>query len=449
MRILLISNVYPPNFIGGYELAALEVAEFLNSKGFDVQVLTSDSLVGNNSNFNQILVTRSLQCSSLKPRTFTPNPEAEYINLWNIRQIASKISEFSPDLIMLWNLQSLGAIGILKFVEALNIPTYLYLMDNIFLGCELGSRLYEDIQNNMGSITIPSNVRVVSMSERLIKEIEQETKISVSNFLKIPGWVRTSVNPTESSLGRTDSDKFSFIFSSRVAPHKGVGIILDAVTDLTAKGIKDFSVNIYGLGEIGPTMDMVEARNLQDYIIYKGTYEKSLALDILSNHDCLLFPTWKREAFGFVAIEAASVGCIPILTEGIGAGEWLKNGIDCLKIERDSKSLSDAMLYMMSISNDQLQFMKRNGIELGTECFNFEHWMRVLIEDIHEFLSKRDFSKKPNPFQVERAFFYLFSKNKNTFNNSSLTESYRILMNIYSRLPGNLKKYIKRLLSRP
>ena len=41
MRILVISNFYPPHHIGGYELGCRDVVGELRARGHDVRVLTS------------------------------------------------------------------------------------------------------------------------------------------------------------------------------------------------------------------------------------------------------------------------------------------------------------------------------------------------------------------------------------------------------------------------
>jgi glycogen synthase len=41
MRVLVLSNFYPPHFIGGYELGCRDVVEGLKARGHDVRVLTS------------------------------------------------------------------------------------------------------------------------------------------------------------------------------------------------------------------------------------------------------------------------------------------------------------------------------------------------------------------------------------------------------------------------
>jgi hypothetical protein len=41
MRILIVTNLYPPHYYGGYEVRCAQVAEALRSSGHDVRVLTS------------------------------------------------------------------------------------------------------------------------------------------------------------------------------------------------------------------------------------------------------------------------------------------------------------------------------------------------------------------------------------------------------------------------
>ena len=41
MKILVLSNLYPPDFLGGYELACRQVVDALRRRGHDVRVLTT------------------------------------------------------------------------------------------------------------------------------------------------------------------------------------------------------------------------------------------------------------------------------------------------------------------------------------------------------------------------------------------------------------------------
>ena len=41
MKILVVSNLYPPDFIGGYELGCRQAVDVLRDRGHEVRVLTS------------------------------------------------------------------------------------------------------------------------------------------------------------------------------------------------------------------------------------------------------------------------------------------------------------------------------------------------------------------------------------------------------------------------
>ena len=41
MRVLFVSNLYPPNVVGGYERLCFEVASAFAARGHEVAVLTS------------------------------------------------------------------------------------------------------------------------------------------------------------------------------------------------------------------------------------------------------------------------------------------------------------------------------------------------------------------------------------------------------------------------
>ena len=62
-------------------------------------------------------------------------------------------------------------------------------------------------------------------------------------------------------------------------------------------------------------------------------------LAALPNYDGLLFPTWEREPFGFVTLEAAANGVTPVITSGIGASEVLVNNVHALHTERSPVEL--------------------------------------------------------------------------------------------------------------
>ena len=60
MNILIISNLYPPNYLGGYELLCAQICEQLAGKGHNVTVLTTHYCETNNEYINGVEIIRGL-----------------------------------------------------------------------------------------------------------------------------------------------------------------------------------------------------------------------------------------------------------------------------------------------------------------------------------------------------------------------------------------------------
>src|SRR6185295_15692583 len=102
LRIAVVSNYYPPHYIGGYELGCRDIVEALKARGHEVRVLTSTYRVDGPQ--IDAHVYRWLQIGEW----WTPNYlrdlatvlKRETANLQAFRQLCR---EFQPDLIYVWN----------------------------------------------------------------------------------------------------------------------------------------------------------------------------------------------------------------------------------------------------------------------------------------------------------------------------------------------------------
>jgi glycosyltransferase involved in cell wall biosynthesis len=448
MKILIISNVFPPRFIGGYELAAEDVGRYLASQGHTIEVITSDYLLNDEQLPEFSKITRSLQGSGMLNSGFQMSSGDEYLNLWNIRQISIAIGTLNPDLIMVWNIQMLGSVGILKFIGSTGIPSYLYLMDDVLAQVNPVSQEYAKFRDTFGDLELAKNFRVIKMSQNLENELRNRYGLSVKDAITIPGWIDLSGSHkiNDGILHLSKKDNFKFVFSSRIAAHKGIFLVVEAVKRLAEEGVTNFSVDIFGNGEVEVIMRRVADLKLDGFIKYKGVYSKSEACSILTNYDALLFPTWPREPFGFIAIEAAAAGCIPIITQGIGAAEWLKNGVDSIKIPQSAHDLASAMLLVMKMETEDLLALKRNAIEGARLNFNFQDWMRFLEVDMKFWVENSIDTPKVNIYQLERAFAYLDPFDRSTIKPNNESHGYSLLKKYFKKLPNRLQNYLRRRL---
>ncbi|MFL6415943.1 MAG: hypothetical protein ACJ74Y_09775, partial [Bryobacteraceae bacterium] len=106
MKVLVISNFYPPHYVGGYELACAEVVEFLQRRGAEVLVLTQRGLPSTK------LVHRVLRffqpAATAGERKSLRNVRNAYFDLQNRRVVQAACHRFQPDAVLVFNPTNLG-----------------------------------------------------------------------------------------------------------------------------------------------------------------------------------------------------------------------------------------------------------------------------------------------------------------------------------------------------
>lgn len=387
MRVLIISNIFPPGFIGGYELGALDVARGLQSAGHEVRVLTSDYMLDDGRVLADLSVARILECVDISRFAIQPLEQARrgsFVNPRNLRRLGSELIGFEPACVMCFNTSGLGTLGLAQFLVGLGISPLFYLMDDVFEGINRIPKERERARCIFGGMQFLDAVEFILMSNNLRSQVETSLGHTLRNVTIVPGWSDPdadydSLPPPNTTAG----DCTRFVFTSRVAGHKGIDIVVDAVCCLVADGRCDFVVDVFGAGDTPQLLQRIAANGLTEQIRYRGLLPKSEMTRRLAEYDALLFPTWEREPFGFVVPEAASAGCIPVVTSGIGAAEWLFDGTECLKIRRDASGLAEAMLGLLLMPPADKFAMRLRCRQAGRRLFRFSDALQRINGVLH------------------------------------------------------------------
>lgn len=103
---MIISNLYPPYYIGGYELACKDVTDELQKKGHEVYVLTSTYGI------NRQLIEGNIYRKLYLYRTFhTSIPSAvkdKYFEANNYFTTREVIGDIRPDIVFIWSLNNIS-----------------------------------------------------------------------------------------------------------------------------------------------------------------------------------------------------------------------------------------------------------------------------------------------------------------------------------------------------
>jgi glycogen synthase len=346
VKLLFVSNVYPPLVIGGYELNCRNVAEELRRQGHDVVVAAS---------YNHIpgppdppFIHRCMRIAAFAPNIdIVPNHiqtfQADVSILENVDNLARLTKRFIPDAILFWNLHGIGGLHLIDFANTVGVPWGIYLGDGVL----------EQIVNAAPRMALSvfggddpnrfAGGAIMAVSQTLVDEICGKGNF---RFPRPPELVYGYVKLDEKFYQPRQYQRNGctrFMAASYVSEHKGTKIICDAARELLNDGFSNFHIDIYGQGELATFVSLADSLGLSERITFHGPVDQSRLQVEFSEHDAFLFPTWEREPFAFVPFEAAAFGCVPILTANCGCSERIVHNVHGIKIERSSIALAAAM----------------------------------------------------------------------------------------------------------
>ncbi len=375
MRILILSNLYPPQVIGGYERACANVAAGLLARGHDVRVLTTWSHVPGTTDPPHVSRRLDLRWFLHYPHR---QPQAEAAQLHeavcscyaNSRAVIEALRTYRPDVVYVWNLFGIGIAGIVDVLNHVEAPWVMHLMDCLpgYLHDSVPS-FVRDVFNARGAV-FWERAAVISMSQQILDEVVERTGIRFhQGATLVPGWVDVAAAVPHGPYRRDGVTRF--VATGTIGEHKGVGLIIEAAASLARAGLGGFTVDLYGEGEIARYIDMAHGFGLHGIIRFAGPRGQAELLRGYAGYDALLFPTWEREPFGFAPIEAAGCATPPILTRNCGAAERLVDGVHCIKIDRTADDLAAAMRGAIDGTLD-LERLGRNAMDLVISDLTFE-----------------------------------------------------------------------------
>lgn len=314
MRLLFVSNHFPPAHVGGYELLCADTARAFRSRGHDVVVITTGSIEERDT-----WVQRLLRFDAT-----LADPAAA---AWNRSRLEETVREgFSAALV--WNTYGLGHEAVFATLRAA-VPTTCYLMlhDLAYYG-PAGLR----------------DLRLIACSQMvrfhfLLRGFSHEALPLIYPGVSLPGEAR-----------RHGGEEVRLLYCGRIISYKGLHVALLALRDLppsftlTAIGSPDRSTD-YGEG----LLPWVRGQGLQDRVSFRGGLSHSETLAEYARHDVLVFPSLWEEPLGLVVLEAMAAG-LPVVASRRGAPtELLTHARTGLLVEPgDHHALAGALRTLVS-----------------------------------------------------------------------------------------------------
>jgi len=384
MKILMCSNMYPPNFVGGAELIMHCHAKTLKRLGHDVFVFAGDPYIEGERHsvrrdeFEGIEVHRV----RLTHEDYSP----DFVN-FSHRQVEGHfdalLRNLRPDVVHFHNIIGLS-VGLIGIARSRGIRTALTVHDHwgfcfkntavrnngAFCRDYAACRECMPFISDGGGRGIPIRMRndfvamqlqkadVLISPSRYLAEAYIQAGIPRDKMRVIPNGI--DVKRFSDIRKRPSDGKVRFSYIGHLGPHKGIHVLLEAVRLVGCE--KPILVNLVGGGEIESSLRQeVQAAGLSRCVRFIGKISNDLIETVYRETDVLVLPSIWPENQPVTITEAMASGMPVIASRAGGIPELVDDGKTGFLFDiGNARALARLMLEFLS-SRDKMRFLGENA----------------------------------------------------------------------------------------
>ena len=178
------------------------------------------------------------------------------------------------------------------------------------------------------------------------------------------------------------SGKLNLCFVGRLEPAKGALIILELLQNLEDV---DWVDTFYIIGD-GPSKNIIENKkpNLHLKVCLTGWLLREQLNEIYTKCHLIILPSYASEGFPKVLAEAASYGCVPIVSNLSSISQYINNNISGVLIDDLTQSNIKSVLSNLSNKREKLMSMASSALK-WVSLFTYSRYVfRIEKEIINE-----------------------------------------------------------------
>ncbi|RAP52609.1 MAG: hypothetical protein BZ138_02925 [Methanosphaera sp. rholeuAM270] len=327
MKICFMSNLYPPNILGGAEIVVEKMANAMTERGHEVIVITTspdDSqhiLERNNIKVYQLNTTRLYPTYKQTEPQGLKKPFWHIFDLWNgntLKSIERILIDEEVDIVHVNNFKGLS-LSCFKAGKNLNIPV-VYESHDFSLICPRANLIrgnntlcqkrniicneYVNVQRRL----LNSNVDVlISPSQFMIDKFNENNFFNNVHCVKIPLGVEYTPMKTEKSY-----DTIDITYIGTLGKHKGVDTLIHAF-----KKIDDENVALHIIGKGNDEDEFKELAEDDSRIFFHGFVDNKNILRYYEMTNMLVVPSICYDNSPLVIYESFSTST-PVIGSDIG-----------------------------------------------------------------------------------------------------------------------------------
>jgi glycosyltransferase involved in cell wall biosynthesis len=394
VRILVVSNFYPPHVLGGYELGCRDVVDALRARGHAVSVLTSAHGVARPVADGHVF--RWLRTEPLDSREFNGGARRRdliRLQVRNQRAFDRLASAVRPDVVYVWNLARLPITLALR-AESRGPVSY-YVSDQ-WLARWSEPGWYGDAWYRAVSAPAHRRSRLGAAALRAAFGVARLTWPSDDLRLHDVQFCSAFLRDLTMRAGRTprhcdvvhwgvDGSRFApahrpntrrrtrLLYVGQLLPHKGVHTAIDAVRQLHRGGDRDITLTIAGAPHqpeyAARLRHEAAASGTGDAIRFVGPQPRERLPEIYREHDVLVFPSCWDEPFAITPLEAMAAGLAVVGTLAGGSREIFEDGVNALTFAQEDAAGCAAQIARLARDAALAEAVARRGRETVLDRF--------------------------------------------------------------------------------
>lgn len=356
MRILFISNLYPPAHLGGKEIRCREVVEGLGSRGHSVLVLTSDFVPSGRTVQDQPGVRRVL---TLEADVYHYQPIEHLLHRSsrlraNLKAVQAAIAEFRPDLVFVWGMWNLSpAIAAAAEEQLPGRVVYSFAgywpikpdLHESFWCARDGERWERQFRRVMAPLALSSRYRPVSAqslkfdhaitcSEFVLRQL-REGGLALPHAKVVFSGIDVDWFVPAHAAGSHNPGELEAVYLGALIPRKGVDVAIEAVRLLGEWGQEDVKLTIVGEGHPSYRDELekkVDEGDLEQRVCFRPAIPRRDVPRLLQAFDTLVLPSQsdEPEPLSRTVMEAMACGLVVVGTNEGGTPEMIEDGVDGL-----------------------------------------------------------------------------------------------------------------------
>ena len=369
MRLLTVTNLYPPQHLGGFGMCIQRLVHGLEDLGYDAHVLSSDQTYLGPGGGDQRVI-RSLELLGSYENGISrlnDSQEEQRRTHQNLRRVRQVLDRLQPQACLVGNLDLLGT-DLLHAITERGTPTIQHVG---FMAAPFPLEAFpKEASYSM------------AFASREAKRLLAAQGFPVEGHPVVHPPLAPDTDTTRPHQPE-QRDHLRIGYSGLLMHSKGVHNVLEACVMLKQRGIP-FRLEVAGKAfapDYGQQLRTYAiGQGIDDRVHWLGFLEGQSLHDFYRKLDVLVFPSLHPESFGMVVAEAMAQGVVPISSGVGGAFEVITHGVDGLLVQPGSSSaVAEALLWCHS-EDLGLRRLSRNAQRHALSRFTATRSARVLDE---------------------------------------------------------------------